>query len=297
MKGLPKAGDVADLLRLPSVLSVPGDVLLGAASSGGKEPPLKMAGLTAASSCLYMAGMALNDYADRYLDAAERPKRPIPSGRVRPKFALRFATGLTLAGVGLASVAGGRKSLAVALPLAVTIWAYDLAAKKTSFGPVVMAMARSLDVLMGARNPRDRRTLAAAGVVGGHTLLVTTVSRRETSGGTPALALGALCGTASVTAAAARFVLGCGAWRRERQSRFTAAALLGAYAASLGRAELAAFRKPDAKNLQRVVGAGVLGIMPLEAAMLAGLGSTGKAAVLTAGWRLARRLARRRSVT
>ena len=296
MKGLPKASDVADLLRLPSVLSVPGDVLLGAAASGGKEPPLKMAGLTASSSCLYMAGMALNDYADRDVDTKERPKRPIPSGRVSPEFAFRLATGLTLAGVGFASAAGGRKSLAVALPLAATVWAYDLAAKETPFGPVVMAAARSLDVLMGARNPKGRRTLAAAGVVGGHTLLVTAVSRREARGGTPALALGALGGTASVTAAAARFVFGHRA-RHAQWSRAAAAGLLGAYAASLGRAELAAFRMPDVKNLQRVVGTGVLGIMPLEAGMLAGLGSTGKAAALAAGWRLARHLARRRSVT
>ena len=78
----PKAGDVADLVRLPSVLSVPGDVLLGTTTSARGEHPLRIAGLTAASSCLYMAGMALNDYADRDVDAKERPKRPIPSGRV-----------------------------------------------------------------------------------------------------------------------------------------------------------------------------------------------------------------------
>ena len=37
-----------------------------------------------------MAGMALNDYADREIDAVERPGRPIPSGRVTPEFALAW---------------------------------------------------------------------------------------------------------------------------------------------------------------------------------------------------------------
>ena len=35
--------------------------------------------LVGASSCLYLAGMVLNDYFDRDKDAQERPARPIPS--------------------------------------------------------------------------------------------------------------------------------------------------------------------------------------------------------------------------
>ena len=293
---LPKASDIADLVRLPSVLSVPGDVLLGAATSGSRERPAKIAGLTASSSCLYLAGMALNDYADRKTDAAERPRRPIPSGRVSPRFALRLAAGLTLAGLGLAYVAGGRRSLGVALPLAATVWAYDLAVKKTSWGPVAMAGCRSLDVLMGATD--IRKSLPAVCVIGAHTFLITTVSRKEAQGGTKRLALGALAGTAAVTAGAAGTSLGkSGAGTFEKARRDAALALLGAHAASMGKAELGALKSPNASNLQRIVGAGVLGLMPLEAGMLAGAGALGRAAVLAAGWRLARKLARKRSVT
>ena len=61
----------------------------------------RTAGLVASSSCLYLAGMALNDYADRDVDAVERPGRPIPSGRVSPEFALGLAGALT-AGAGAA---------------------------------------------------------------------------------------------------------------------------------------------------------------------------------------------------
>ena len=75
------------------MLSVPGDVLVGAAASGQVRDVPRAAGLAAASSCLYLAGMALNDYADRDVDAVERPGRPIPSGRVTPGFALGLAGG------------------------------------------------------------------------------------------------------------------------------------------------------------------------------------------------------------
>ena len=293
---LPKASDVADLVRLPSVLSVPGDVLLGAATSGSRERPAKIAVLTSASSCLYLAGMALNDYADRKTDAAERPRRPIPSGRVSPRFALRLAAGLTLAGLGLAYAAGGRRSLGVALPLAATVWAYDLAAKKTSWGPVAMAGCRSLDVLMGATD--IRKSLPAVGVIGAHTFLITTVSRKEAQGGTKGLALGALAGTTAVTAGAAGISLGeSGAGAFGWTRRVAALALVCAHAASMGKAELGALKTPNASNLQRIVGAGVLGLMPLEVGMLAGAGALGRAAVLAAGWRLARKLARKRPVT
>ena len=99
---------VAELVRLPAVLSVPGDVLVGAAASGQVRDVPRAAGLAASSSCLYLAGMALNDYADRDVDAVERPGRPIPSGRVSPGFALGLASALTAASAALAVAAEGR---------------------------------------------------------------------------------------------------------------------------------------------------------------------------------------------
>ena len=297
---IPNPKDLADLLRLPSLLSVPGDVLLGAAVSGERRSPRDITGLVASSSCLYAAGMTLNDYADRDVDARERPHRPIPSGRVSPRFALGLAATLTTASLVLARAAGGRRSIGVVLPLAVAVWSYDLWAKKTRWGPVVMAVCRSLDVMMGAGGLADRRAWPAAGVVGGHIAMITTVSRRETEGGTQALALGALAGSAAVTLVAARLALEASkdaGLLRGRIYGAAALAFLGAHAAAMMRAELEATRQPSPENLQKVVGAGVLGLMPLEAGLISGAGKPGRAAVLAAGWLLARRLARKRSVT
>ncbi|MBZ9643852.1 SCO3242 family prenyltransferase, partial [Streptomyces sp. PSKA30] len=170
----------AELLRLPALFTVPGDALTGAAATGVRANSRTLLAI-GSSLCLYEAGMALNDWADRAEDAAERPHRPLPSGRIRPSSALTAACALTAAGLALAARAG-RPALTVATPLAVTVWAYDLALKHTPAGPVAMAAARGLDLLLGAAatTGRTREALPSAALLGAHTLAVTTVSRRET---------------------------------------------------------------------------------------------------------------------
>lgn len=130
-------------------------------------------------------------------------------------------------------------------------------------------------------------------------MMITTVSRQEAQGGTRALALGALAGSAAVTAAAVRISSNkriTGSLGR-RVGRISSLGLLGLHAASMAGAEISAIRNPRAKNLQKVVGAGVLGLMPLEGGILAASGALGGASALAAGWPLALSLARKRSVT
>src|SRR5690606_22085330 len=73
----------AELLRLPALFSVPGDALAGAAAIGVRPGRGTLLAI-GSSLCLYEAGMALNDWADRAEDAVDRPHRPIPSGRIHP---------------------------------------------------------------------------------------------------------------------------------------------------------------------------------------------------------------------
>ena len=279
------------------MLSVPGDVLVGAAASGqvrGRGDASRAMGLAASSSCLYLAGMALNDYADRDLDARERPERPIPSGRVTPQFALGLATGLTVAGAGIAVAADGLRALKVAVPLAGAVWAYDLALKPTGAAVAGMSACRALDVLMGAGAHGSTRALPSAAVVGAHIATVTAVSRHEVDGATPALGRAALKATLAVTGAAAGLAL-----RRGRRPTRVAAALglVGAYAATVGGAHAQAAADPSPERVRRAVGTGVLGLMPLEAGLAAGAGALAPAAGIALAWPLARTLARRRSVT
>ncbi|GHG86751.1 SCO3242 family prenyltransferase [Streptomyces lanatus] len=186
----------AELLRLPALFTVPGDALTGAVAAGARPNSRTLLAI-GSSLCLYEAGMALNDWADRAEDAAERPHRPLPSGRIHPTAALTAACALTGAGLALAARAG-RPALTVAAPLAATVWAYDLALKHTPSGPAAMATARALDLLLGAAatSGHTRAALPSAALLGTHTLAVTVVSRQETQGGSPLAPLTALTATA-----------------------------------------------------------------------------------------------------
>lgn len=196
----------AELLRVSAAFSVPGDALAGAAAAGTRPGGRTL--LAAGSSlCLYEAGMALNDWADREEDRAERPHRPLPSGRISPTAALTAAAGLTAAGLGLAAAAG-RPALATASALAGTVWLYDLKLAGTPAGPAGMAAARTLDVLLGATatartGAAARTALPAAALLGAHTYAVTSVSRHETRGGSTRAPLGALATTAATAATVA----------------------------------------------------------------------------------------------
>ncbi|MBQ1025333.1 SCO3242 family prenyltransferase [Micromonospora sp. C95] len=318
---MPRVADLAELVRAPAALSVPGDVVAGAAAAGALGP--RTPALAAASVLLYWAGMAANDWADRELDAVERPERPIPSGRVSPGLAVGLATGLTVAGVGLAAAAGGRRATAVALPLAAAVWGYDLAAKNTAAGPAVMATCRGLDVLLGAAGGRTARALPAAVTVAAHTWTVTALSRREVSGTDRALPLRTLAGTALVAASAAlppgqRFTASItrmggprcaptepvpavapGSGRRVLGAVAVAlpAVLAGWYAARYGTAQARVAAQPTAARVRSAVGAGITGLPALQGALTARAGSGLLGLAVAAAAPLGRRLARKVSPT
>ncbi|MEO3749463.1 SCO3242 family prenyltransferase [Streptomyces sp. B6B3] len=200
----PTARAWVELVRGPAALTVPGDLLAGAAAAGGAT--VRHTGpVIGASLCLYWAGMALNDWADRDIDAAERPGRPIPSGRVRPGAALAAATALTGAGLGLAAATGSRRTLSTAAALTAAVWGYDLWLKNTPAGPAAMASARGLNLLLGAAATGRPMGPAArpAALLAAHTLALTSISRHEVHGGprtTPATALLTTAAIAGTTA-------------------------------------------------------------------------------------------------
>jgi hypothetical protein len=143
-----------------------------------------------------------------------------------------------------------------------------------------------------------RAAAGGAAVVGAHTFAVTRLSRHEAAGAGPGAAREALRGTATVTAAAV-----AAAWpqirRRERPvgRAVLLGTLLAGYGATLAAAQRRAERDPSPATVQRAVGAGVLGLMPLEAGLLAAAGPVPASLAVGAVWPLARTLARRRSVT
>ncbi|MDF2264086.1 UbiA family prenyltransferase [Streptomyces coacervatus] len=311
----------AELLRLPALFTVPGDALAGAAATAA-TPNHRTLLAIGSSLCLYEAGMALNDWADREEDAAERPHRPLPSGRIHPTAALSTAGALTGAGLALAARAG-RPALAVAAPLAATVWAYDLALKHTPAGPVAMAAARGLDLLLGAAATTGRpcEALGSAALLGTHTLAVTAVSRQETRGGSPVAPLAALAATGLLTrlvtrrtprppagrreaAARNRLASGAGPWSRPEDgpapqpaAAALRLALAAAYAATAARPYFHATLNPSPPLTQRAVTGGIRATIPLQAALTARSGADATALLIAALAPLGRKFARTVSVT
>jgi 4-hydroxybenzoate polyprenyltransferase len=151
MKLLP----LARLLRLPNVFTAFADIALGLCATWALAPAamaesavLRGAMLLLASGCLYLAGMVWNDYFDLEEDRRDRPFRPLASGQITIRTAMFLGSGLLLAGIGFAALAG-LPSAIVAGSLALAILAYDARIKRTPFGPLSMALCRFLNILLG----------------------------------------------------------------------------------------------------------------------------------------------------
>src|SRR5258707_13721484 len=95
------------LCRFAAVFTAMADICLGyLLTHDGFERLSDFVLLLATSSCLYLAGMVFNDVFDREVDALERPKRPIPSGRVSVRGAVTFGAGLLATGLVCSFAAG-----------------------------------------------------------------------------------------------------------------------------------------------------------------------------------------------
>jgi len=174
------------LLRLPTIFTAIADVLLGfyLTHRGMAGAEGAFLGLLGATVCLYFSGMVFNDYYDVAQDRAERPGRPIPSGRVSARSALTLGLILQVLGV-LSAASVGQTSLLFAVLLVVAIHAYDGLLKRTPLGPLAMGTCRFLNVLLAAshaasfqevwQNPQ----LACAASLGLYIVGVTWFARTE----------------------------------------------------------------------------------------------------------------------
>ncbi len=145
------------LLRLPTVFTAMADIVLGRMFVNGRtlEPYPEFFTVLAASCALYLSGMVFNDFFDVAQDTAERPTRPIPSGKVSRRSAMILGVVLMLVGIGTAATLS-TPTLVVAITLAVMILGYDGYLKRTPLGPLAMGSCRFLNVMLGAAASYDR---------------------------------------------------------------------------------------------------------------------------------------------
>ena len=187
------------LLRLPNVFTAVADIMLGYLfTHEGLDPIGPFALLVSTSASLYLAGMVLNDLFDRQQDVAERPYRPIPSGRVSVATARNLGFGLLALGLAcgviVSALAHNPRPGVVAALLALAVVAYDALLKRTFAGPLVMGACRVLNVLLGMSlvdGSWQPVHLVVAGGVGLYIVGVTVFARSEARiSGRPQLTLG-----------------------------------------------------------------------------------------------------------
>ncbi len=142
---------------------------------------------------LYTAGMFLNDAADARWDAAHRPERPIPSGRLSPRRVAVAGAALLLLGVA-AFLRASPAALAAAMVLAALVLAYTRWHKsRPSLAPWLMGACRALLPVAGflvAPPPAGSAggtalLVAHAGALAFYTAGISLLARHEAVGGEP----------------------------------------------------------------------------------------------------------------
>ncbi len=180
-----------ELSRLSNLPTVWTNAMVGFAIGGwggrGEVPPLcVMTQMTVAVSLLYVAGMALNDVVDARVDRAERPDRPIPSGRVSIVGAVALVAVCMAAGLTLMALLGAWPAR-LGLVLAATIVLYDAVHKWTGASVLLMGACRGLVYPTAAAAiawPVDPVvTWTLAGAMASYIVVLTFVARREAGPG------------------------------------------------------------------------------------------------------------------
>ncbi len=185
------------LMRPANILTAIADILAGFAISGSVAeifntgngwfyiPDVKnLLCLIVSTVGLYGGGVVLNDFFDAELDKAERPERPIPSGRTSKTGAGILGISLLIFGI----AAAARVSLisaVIAIAVACLAVSYDVWGKHQHFfGPVNMGMCRGGNLLLGisvvTASLGERWFIAIIPVV--YIAAITMVSRGEVHG-------------------------------------------------------------------------------------------------------------------
>ena len=121
------------------------------ASQGNPEnlADIRLLLVSVAALVLISAGNAINDYCDYDIDRINRPRRPLPSGRIPRLNALIFAIVLTVLGIYLGTLIN-KNATAVALLVSVALVSYAFYLKRTPFvGNLVVSGLTGLTFIAG----------------------------------------------------------------------------------------------------------------------------------------------------
>ncbi|MBC7077358.1 MAG: UbiA family prenyltransferase [Synergistales bacterium] len=227
--------------------------------------PLVFAGVT-----FYAAGVVLNDWVDREIDARERPHRPIPSGIISPTMAFWLGCGFLLLGLALSGFvawrAGTVRPALVGVFLALAILTYNFLVKRTFLGPAAMGACRGINFVLGTTLlPWNWAWLPLPVGMAVYVAGITAFARTEAdqphrgwlAGGLATMMAG-LAVMTGYAVTAERFVIDSWRWY----------ALLGILAGWMLLRGIWVLAAPSPARVQRLVTQAVMGIIILDAAVV-----------------------------
>ena len=125
-------------------------ILAGWAAAGGGPPGWTCAWAMLAGALVAAAGNVLNDYFDAEIDSINKPRRPIPSGRMTRGESHRYALSLAAASIVAAALAGAPMLVVVGIWHAI-LYAYNARLKaRFLLGNIAVAVVCSSGFFAGA---------------------------------------------------------------------------------------------------------------------------------------------------
>ncbi len=263
------------LARPANIVTAWADVLAGFAVAGAT---LTLGGWTTtanftalgwlllATTGLYGGGVVFNDVFDADLDAVERPERPIPSGRASRTGAAWLGGGLLAGGIVAASQVGAASAL-LATFIAAAAALYDAWSKHhPAFGPLNMGLCRGGNLLLGvsAVPAMLAPSWYLVFIPVAYIAAITAVSRGEVHGGTRRTGYLAVALVAGVIGS----LLALG--MRGDYRMLHALPFVAFLAAQVVPPFVRAAQTPGPSLIRKAVRAGVVALIPLNAALAAG---------------------------
>lgn len=269
-----------ELARPANVITAWADVLAGVAAAGAlaingnaegvidgimralPEMPL----LIVATSGLYAGGVVMNDVFDADLDAVERPERAIPSGRASRSGATTFGLVFLAAGIGAAALTSWQSGILAAF-IAIAAVLYDRFSKHHAIlGPLNMGVCRGTNLLLGVSIAPAMMSqlwfLAILPII--YIAAITAISRGEVHGGSSSIGWIAVILAVIVTGSLAGLAF-LPAYALKRALFFIAL-----FAALVLPSFVRAAQSPDPHLIKGAVRSGILGLIPFNAALVAG---------------------------
>ena len=144
--------DYLVLVRLPNLFTLPSNILVGISAISSLAFTLtsfiQFLLLVTISVLLYCVGIVLNDLYDFDIDKKERPNRPLPSGKISRRSAIVLVVIFSTLAL-ILSLLVSFSTLVISSILFLTIFGYDKYLKNTHAGPLTIASARVMNILLG----------------------------------------------------------------------------------------------------------------------------------------------------